>query len=152
MTATAAVREADQQRTYGNWRRGLRAGLFGLGPIGTVAAFAVMVVSAALLAVSFVVALIAAVVGTILLAPLSIRVNGRTGLQVLSARIVWWLGRSRRHHMYISGVASRASGAHQLPGILARSEVYEVETGRAGMVAVVVIPPSRHYTVTLRDR
>jgi hypothetical protein len=150
MTATAAVRESDQQRTYGNWRRGLRAGLFGLGPIGTGAAFGVMVLAAAMLSVSFLAALVTAAIGAVLLAPLSIRVNGRTGLQVIAARIAWWLGRSRRHHMYISGVASRATGAHQLPGILARSEVYEVETGRAGTVAVVVIPQSRHYTVTLR--
>jgi hypothetical protein len=150
MTATAAIREAEQQRTYGNWRRGLRAGLFGLGPIGTGAALFVMVVAAALLSVSFVASVVAAVVGAIVLAPLSIRVNGRTGLQVLAARVAWWLGRSRRQHIYVSGVASRATGQHQLPGILARSEVYEVETGRAGAVAVVVIPQSRHYTLTLR--
>src|SRR4051812_24631007 len=150
MAATAAVREAEQQRTYGNWRRGLRAGLFGLGPIGTGLAFFVMVVAAALLSVSIMASLIAAVVGAIVLTPLSVRVHGRTGLQVLASHVAWWLGRAKRQHIYVSGVASRATGRHQLPGILARSEVYEVETGRAGAVAVVVIPQSRHYTVTLR--
>ncbi|WP_225854769.1 SCO6880 family protein [Micromonospora sp. ALFpr18c] len=95
-------------------------------------------------------ALITAITGLLVLAPLAIRINGRTGFQVITARVAWWLARSRRHHVYISGVASRVTAAHQLPGVLARSEVYEVETGRSGLVAVVVVPQSRHYTVTLR--
>ncbi|MEV0217849.1 SCO6880 family protein, partial [Micromonospora sp. NPDC050695] len=95
-------------------------------------------------------ALITAITGLLVLAPLAIRINGRTGFQVITARVAWWLARSRRHHVYISGVASRVAAAHQLPGVLARSEVYEVETGRSGLVAVVVVPQSRHYTVTLR--
>ncbi|WP_431913251.1 SCO6880 family protein [Micromonospora carbonacea] len=139
-----------EQRTYGNWRIGRGAGLFGLGPAGTIAAFLVMVLAAAMLPVSTLAALITAVVGVLALAPLAIRVNGRTGFQVLTARVAWWLTRARRHHVYVSGVASRVTGAHQLPGVLARSEVYEVETGRAGRLAVVVVPQSRHYTVTLR--
>ncbi|TDB69318.1 SCO6880 family protein [Micromonospora sp. KC721] len=139
-----------EQRTYGNWRLGRGAGLFGLGPAGTIAAFLVMVLAAAMLPVSALAALITAVAGLLVLAPLAIRVNGRTGFQVINARVAWWLARSRRHHLYISGVASRVTAAHQLPGVLARSEVYEVETGRSGVVAVVVVPQSRHYTVTLR--
>ncbi|MEU8024681.1 SCO6880 family protein [Micromonospora haikouensis] len=139
-----------EQRTYGNWRIGRGAGLFGLGPAGTIAAFLVMVLAAAMLPVSTLAALITAVVGVLTLAPLAIRVNGRTGFQVLTARVAWWLTRARRHHVYVSGVASRVTDAHQLPGVLARSEVYEVETGRAGRLAVVVVPQSRHYTVTLR--
>ncbi|MFI7438193.1 SCO6880 family protein [Micromonospora haikouensis] len=139
-----------EQRTYGNWRIGRGAGLFGLGPVGTIAAFLVMVLAAAMLPVSTLAALITAVVGVLALAPLAIRVNGRTGFQVLTARVAWWLTRARRHHVYVSGVASRVTDAHQLPGVLARSEVYEVETGRAGRLAVVVVPQSRHYTVTLR--
>ncbi|MEU8048077.1 SCO6880 family protein [Micromonospora echinofusca] len=139
-----------QQRTYGNWRVGRGAGLFGLGPAGTIAAFLVMVLSAAMLPVSALAALVTAVIGLLVLAPLAIRINGRTGFQVITARIAWWLARARRHHVYVSGVASRVTAAHQLPGVLARSEVYEVETGRSGLVAVVVVPQSRHYTVTLR--
>ncbi|MGC9670953.1 SCO6880 family protein [Planosporangium sp. 12N6] len=150
MSTTTTREPQQQQRTYGNWREGRRAGLFGLGPAATAVAFLVMIVAAALMAVSLIAALIAAVVGALLLAPLAIRVNGRTGMQVLAARWAWWLGRSRRQHVYLSGVASRVTDSHQLPGILARSEVYEVESGRAGTVAVVVVPQSRHYTVTLR--
>ena len=149
MSTGVRERGSEQQRTYGHWRLGRGAGLFGLGPVGTIAAFLVMVLAAAMLPVSVLAALITAVTGLLVLAPLAIRINGRTGFQVITARIAWWLARSRRHHVYISGVASRVAAAHQLPGVLARSEVYEVETGRSGLVAVVV-PQSRHYTVTLR--
>lgn len=146
-----AVKEAAAvaHRTYGNWRLGRRAGLFGLGPYGTGAAFVVMAIAGGLLAVSRVAAAIAAVVGVMALAPLALRFSGRTGLQVLAARVSWWLGRSRRQHIYRSGAASKVTSTHQLPGILARSVVYEVETGRNGRVGVVVVPQSRHYTMTL---
>ncbi|MEW2383662.1 SCO6880 family protein [Micromonospora sp. NPDC047707] len=150
MSTGVRERPVEQQRTYGNWRLGRGAGLFGLGPVGTIAAFLVMVLAAALLPVSTLAALVTAVTGLLVLAPLAVRVNGRTGFQVITARVAWWLARSRRHHIYVSGVASKVTAAHQLPGVLARSEVYEVETGRSGVVAVVVVPQSRHYTVTLR--
>ncbi|OJF14496.1 SCO6880 family protein [Couchioplanes caeruleus] len=137
-------------RTYGNWRRGTGAGLLGLGPAGTLAMFGIGLLAVAMLAVSTLHALTTALIGVVVLAPLAVRVNGRTGLQVIAAHIAWWRGHSRRQHLYRSGVASRVTGHHQLPGILARSEVYTVETGRAGNLGVVVIPQSRHYTVTLR--
>jgi len=139
-----------QQRTYGNWRLGQRAGLFGLGPAATVAAFAVMVISIILMVISVPVALGFAAFGALTLAPLAIRINGRTGLQVLAARMAWWMGRSGRQHVYFSGIVSRVTETHRLPGVLATSEVYEVETGRSGRVGVVVVPQTRHYTVTLR--
>ena len=147
----SALSESSQrQRTYGNWRRGQGAGLFGLGPLATVAAFVVMVISAALMAVSFQIGAVFAGLGLVALAPLAIRVNGRTGLQVLAARMAWWMGRSARQHVYFSGIASPVTDTHKLPGILARSQLYEVDTGRVGRIAVVVVPQSRHYTVTLR--
>lgn len=138
------------QRTYGNWRLGTRAGLFGLGPAGTGAAFGVLAVSVLLMTVSIVVALAFLGLGVLVLAPLAIRINGRTGLQVLAARMSWWMGRSARQHVYFSGIVSRVSTAHRLPGVLARSELYEVETGRSGRIGVVVVPQTRHYTITLR--
>src|SRR5689334_7825446 len=101
MTVTREPEQSSgQQRTYGNWRLGRRAGLFGLGPVGTGAAFAVMVIAAALMAVSFFAALIALLIGGALLVPLAVRINNRTGLQALSARVAWMLGRARRKHVY----------------------------------------------------
>jgi hypothetical protein len=139
-----------KQRTYGNWRRGTGAGLFGLGPAGTIAMFVIGVIAVLMMAVSLWYAVVTVLIGAVVLVPLAVRVNGRTALQVLAARIAWWRGHSKRQHLYRSGIASLVTAQHQLPGILARSEVYEVETGRAGTIGVVVIPQSRHYTVTLR--
>ncbi|MCX5068206.1 hypothetical protein OOJ91_20405 [Micromonospora lupini] len=150
MTTTAAPPNPSQQRAYGNWRRGVSAGLFGLGTIGTLIMFGLALLTVLMLAVSLVAALLTALCGAAVLVPLAIRVNGRTGLQVMAARFAWWRGRSRRQHLYLSGVASKVTQTHQLPGILARSQIYEVETGRSGRIGVVVIPQSRHYTVTLR--
>ncbi|MEV0216526.1 hypothetical protein AB0H52_25070, partial [Micromonospora sp. NPDC050695] len=77
---STGVREpTSEQRTYGNWRLGRGAGLFGLGPAGTIAAFLVMVLAAAMLTVSPPAALITAITGLLVLAPLAIRINGRTG-------------------------------------------------------------------------
>src|SRR4051794_22892354 len=152
MTTTAPPPQKEgqsRQRTYGNWRRGVGAGLFGLGPVATMVMFAVALLTVVMLAISPLAAAITALAGTLALGPLAIRINGRTGLQVLAARIAWWRGHSRRQHIYRSGVASPVTGTHQLPGLLARSLVYEVETGRAGRIGVVVVPQSRHYTVTL---
>jgi len=147
---TATTSKEPEERTYGHWRLGRRPGLWGLDPVGTALAFGFMVLAASMLAVSTVVALWVAITGLVVLAPLMVRIAGRTGLQVLSARLAWWWGTSRRRHIYVSGIASRVSEAHRLPGILARSLLYEVETGRHGPIAVVVVPQSRHYTMTLR--
>lgn len=149
-TSSPQTQQPPKPRTYGNWRRGAGAGLFGLGPAGTLAMFGVALLTVLMLAVSPLAALVTVLLGAAVLVPLAVRVNGRTGLQVIAARVAWWRGRSRRQHVYRSGVASPVTGTHQLPGILARSQVYTVETGRSGTVGVVVVPQSRHYTVTLR--
>ncbi|WP_432832725.1 SCO6880 family protein [Dactylosporangium sp. CA-092794] len=138
------------QRTYGNWRLGRRPGMFGLGPGPTAVAFGIIALAFLMSTVSTRAALYTVLLGAATLAPLAIRVNGRTGLQVLAARMAWTYGRSLRQHVYLSGVASAVTQAHTLPGLLAQSRVYEVETGRAGRIGVVVIPQSRHYTITLR--
>jgi hypothetical protein len=147
---TAPQDTASGYRTYGNWRLGRKAGLFGLGPAGTAVAFIVMVISAFMITISFFAALWSLLIGALLLAPMAIRINGRTGFQAMSARVSWWMGRSKRQHVYLSGIASPVTEFHTLPGILARSQVYEVEAGPMGVVGIVVVPQSRHYTITLR--
>lgn len=146
---TAPARDPAQPRTYGHWRLGVRAGLFGLGPVGTAVAFGFMAAATTALSVSLLAAAWVAGIGLLLLGPLMIRVNGRTGLQVLTARVMWWLGTARRRHIYRSGLASQVTDSHQLPGILARSTVFEIDTGRHGRIGIVSIPQSRHYSMTL---
>ncbi|WP_027343926.1 SCO6880 family protein [Hamadaea tsunoensis] len=148
MSATSPTQP--QPRTYGNWRRGLRPGLFGFGPAATAIAFAVMVCGAGSLILSKWVALAIVVVGGLTLTPLAVRFHGRTGAQLLAARLLWLAGRRRRSHLYVTGLASPVSQAHRLPGILARSVLWEVETGLRTPLGVVVIPQSRHYSVALR--
>lgn len=70
MSSGVQERASGQQRTYGNWRLGRGAGLFGLSPAGTIAAFVVMVLSAVMMPVSTLAALITAVAGLLVLAPL----------------------------------------------------------------------------------
>jgi hypothetical protein len=144
-----------QPRTYGHWRLGRSPGLLGLGPVATGFLFVAMMASiVALTSGGLIAALVVALISTLVLGPLSFRVGGgRTGAQSLAAGILWMLGVRRRQHVYYSGITSRVTESHRLPGILARSFVYEVETGRADafrFLPVVVIPQSRHYTVTLR--
>jgi hypothetical protein len=115
---------------------------------------AMMISTVTLAAAGLVAALVVALVSVAAFAPLVLRVGGgRTGAQALTARLLWAMGVRRRHHVYFSGIVSRVTDTHRLPGILARAFVYEVETGRADtfrFLPIVVIPQSRHYTVTLR--
>src|SRR4051794_22679669 len=113
--------EAREQRTYGNWRAGQRAGLFGLGPVATGAAFAVMIIGALMLTFSRAAAVYTLICGAVALAPLAIKIQGRTGFQVVSTRIAWFFARSARRHVYLSGIASPVSDTHRLPGVLAKS-------------------------------
>lgn len=146
---TTPGKDVVQERTYGLWRLGRRPGLWGLDPIGTVIAFGFMVVAAALVAFAPLAAVAVVALGVLVLAPLMVRVHGRTGMQVVTAWIVWWLGARRRRNLYLSGIASPLTATQQLPGVLARSQLYTVETGRIGLIGVVVIPQTGHYTVSL---
>jgi hypothetical protein len=148
-TATNSAASVKQQRTYGNWRRGTRPGLFGLGPLGTVLAFVVMVCATGSLVMSRWLAIGIAATGVALLAPLALRLHGRTGAQVLATHVLWQWGRRRRHHIYLTGPASPVSATHLLPGILAKSVLWETETGLREPLGVVIIPQSRHYSITL---
>lgn len=66
------------------------------------------------------------------------------------SRLLWSWGRRRRQHIYLTGLASPVSETHRLPGILAKSQLWEAETGLREPLGVVIIPQSRHYTVALR--
>ncbi|QSB07184.1 SCO6880 family protein [Natronoglycomyces albus] len=136
------------QRTYGQWRAGKKAGLFGLGPVTSGIGFAV--VAAALLAMMFsrLAALILLLLGVAVLAPLAIRIRGRTGAHAVAARLAWWRQKRRRRHIYIAGIASRVVGTYRLPGTLATSHIITAEDGRGSDVGIVAIPSTRDYSIT----
>jgi hypothetical protein len=90
------------------------------------------------------------VAGVLALVPLAVRFQGRTGAQILLSHLLWWWGKRRRQHIYLTGLASPVSKTHRPPGILAKSRLWETETGLREPLGVVIIPQSRHYTVALR--
>lgn len=140
---------AAERRSYGSWHNNASAGLFGLGLIPTIGAFALGVVELPLFLLAPKTALVVGAVGLAVLAPMAIRIKGRTGAQVAMARLAWWAGAVQRHHLYRTGLASPYTATHRLPGLLASSELYEVENGRTGHLGVIAIPTSRHVTAVL---
>jgi hypothetical protein len=141
-------------RTYGNWRQPRTPGLPGLGLLGTVAALG-GVVLAVLVQMSagprpalLVLALVGLGVG-----PLAYRNrSGRNGWQALTARAAWLAGRRRGQHLYRSGPVTGPvpTGESALPGLLARSTVYEAVDAHGQLFALLHVPATRHYSVVLR--
>lgn len=138
-----------ERRSYGSWHNNASAGLFNLGLIPTIGAFALGVVELPLFLLAPKVALIVGAAGLVVLAPMAIRIKGRTGAQVAYAHLAWWAGTLQRHHLYRTGLASPYTTAHRLPGLLASSELLEVEDGRTGRLGIIALPASRHVTAVL---
>lgn len=137
-----------QRRTYGTWRVGRPAQLLGLGPAGALAAMGVAVIAVLTSMYSPAWALVIAVAGALCLAPLAIRIGPRTVASILAARIAWTTGKRARKHLWRTGIADEV-GTHRLPGLLARSQLWETESGLGGRIGVVIVPRTRHYTAVL---
>lgn len=148
MTTTATA------RTYGNFKPARRRLIGGLGPVGVLAA------AGALLATFLTVALTNLTTGVIVglaaaavVVPMGLEIGGYTLADRILRRVLVSRGRGRREHIYRSGVVSRLPGSTRLPGLLWRTRVVDVETGRAGWPAlgIVIHPtPLRLFAVTLR--
>ncbi len=137
--------------TYGHWRKPSSGGLGSLGLAGTVLLLIGLVVVVVLLSVDRIAALVTAAVVVAVLVPLSLRVDGRSALQRLTARAAWWAGRSRRAHLYRSGIGSPVlGGQHRLPGLAAQTRVYACVDAYEQPFAMVFVPSSQHCSVTLR--
>jgi hypothetical protein len=137
------------RRTYGAWHANRPAGLFGLGTAATLAGFATVIVTVVVALFSVPVALGIAAAGLAVLAPMAVRVKGRTGAQIITAHLAWWVGAARRRHLYRTGLASPYTREHRLPGLLATSRLLAVEDGRTRTVGVIAIPGTRHLTAVL---
>ena len=148
MTKQSQALAVAEQRTYGQWREGKKAGLFGLGPITSMLGFGFM--GAALLTMMFsrLAALTILLLGVATLAPLAIRIRGRTGAHALAARLAWWRQKRRRRHLYVAGITSPVVGTYRLPGTLANSRLLSAEDGRGSQVGVVAISTTRDYSIT----
>lgn len=146
----AAVDSEPRARTYGNWRRPVSAGIGGLGMIGTAIMMGglIVVVLLVMFAGLLPAAVFAAVVGVVLLLLVVKDKHGKTGVQRAGARAGWWVTRQSGSHLYRSGPLGRTPwGRFQLPGLAARSELWEFRDSYARPFALIHMPTTGHFTV-----
>ena len=144
--------EAQTHRTYGNWRRPRSAGLWRLGLVPTFLTVGVVVCASL---ISMIAGLVPGLVFFALtVAPLLLLLrpayDGYTRVQRLGA----WAGGARARvageHTYRSGPLSPI-GTHQLPGLLAASQLSETQDAHGRPFTVLCHPHVRHMTVVLES-
>jgi hypothetical protein len=146
--------QAETHRTYGNWRRPTSSGLWRLGLAPTLLTVSV-VVGASL--ISLIAGLVPGLVFFALTVPplfmlLRPAYDGYTRLQRLGA----WAGgthaRIKRENTFRSGpLGLIACGTHQLPGLLAASQLSQTRDAHGRSFAVLCHPHVRHLTVVLES-
>lgn len=137
--------------TYGQWTRPRPLGIAGQGLIGTCILLAGMLVATfvAILTHQIRAGLVTAALVALVLAPLTLKIGGRSGGQYVLARCSWGLGARRRRNVYRSGPLSVVpAGTHQLPGLLAASRAHAATT-TTGMPFALVEHPRNLWTVVL---
>jgi hypothetical protein len=142
MTAPAA-------RTYGNWRKPTSPGVFGIGLAGSLVLLIGMLLVIAMLFISLLVALGTAVLVAIALLPLAVKdASGRTGLQWLTMRWSWAMGKAQGRHVYRSGPLSRVpGGVCRLPGLAGGLRVSDWKDVHGRPFALITLPWAWHHTV-----
>ena len=146
--------QAQTQRTYGNWRRPRSSGLWRLGLAPTLLTVGV-VVTASL--VSMIAGLVPGLVFFALTVPpllllLRPAYDGYTKLQRSAAWVSGARARVKREHTYRSGPSGLVPcGTHQLPGLLAASQLSETQDAHGRAFAVLCHPHVRHLTVVLES-
>ena len=67
--------------------------------------------------------------------------HGRTGAQLITARIGWWRARGRGSHLYRSGPLGQVPwGTFQLPGLAAAARLSEWRDGHDRPFALLSVP------------
>ena len=150
-TASARTGRAGERPTYGNWSQPSTPGLPGLGLLGTVIALGggVLAVLAQMVGGWRPAVVVVGLVAVAIVPILYRNRSGRNGWQAGSAQVGWRLGRARRQHLYRSSVlaAPTAAGTATLPGLLARSTLYEAVDSYGQPFALLHVPATRHYSV-----
>lgn len=85
-----------------------------------------------------------------MLAPLAVKVGGRSLGELIFVRLAFWRTQSKKETVYQSGMLAEPYGAHRLPGLLARSELVATQDGFGLPAGIVVIPQTGHYTAVLK--
>jgi hypothetical protein len=147
---TSGARSAAQARTYGGWRRARGVGLFGAGPVGTVAVVACLVVPMLVAGMDPTVGLLSALPAALVAALVLARVGGTSVASVVQRRLRWTWGSARGYAMHRAGGVVEHPSAWQLPGVLASTELLTVRDERGGSFALVWDRRSGFLTATLR--
>ncbi|MGW4242937.1 SCO6880 family protein [Nocardia sp. NPDC004722] len=138
------------ERTYGQWTRPRREGMWGLGWSVSVAAFVAVVIALLLVMVAGLqVAAVAIVIEIVVLAPLAHSRGGRTGYERGLLMVNWSRAWRRRENFYMAGVFSRL-GTAKLPGLMANSKLYEGIDSAGYRFGMVHMPSHHLYTVLIR--
>nr|MBA3489070.1 hypothetical protein [Longispora sp. (in: high G+C Gram-positive bacteria)] len=141
-------------RTYGNFKNARRQLIGSLGPMGVGAATIALVAAFfAMVTAGLGAGLVVGGIGTLIVVPMAVQIDGYTVAERILRRLLFARGQSKRQTIYRSGIISPLPGSHRLPGLMWKSRVMDVETGRADWptVGVVVYPGSpRTFAVTLR--
>ncbi|WP_340672141.1 SCO6880 family protein (plasmid) [Saccharopolyspora sp. ID03-671] len=124
-TRSAAV--ASEPR-YGNWRKPRSFGLLGLSFGPTIGALAWLLTSFVVMMISLPLGWAMLALGALALAPLALRVRGRTLYSLLLARSAFNRGRRHRQHLHLAGPLGVIPGAtHRLPGLLAATNLHTAQ-------------------------
>lgn len=139
-------------RTYGNWRKPVSSGLFGLGAVGTgiLLGGSIVVIlvmqSVGLLEAS----LTALAIGVLLLLLLLKDQHGRNALSRASSRGGHWFARATGSNVYRSGpVGQTPWGTNQLPGLAAPMRLSEHQDSYNRDFALIYTPRGASYTVVI---
>jgi hypothetical protein len=136
-------------RTYGGWRRSRGMGLFGLGPAQTLLVLSTLTVLVIAATVDVALLAVAAVPSVAVLGLVLVRIDGVPVAAGLVQRWRWWIGTTRGHTSYRSGIMVAGPHAWGLPGVLAPTTLIAV-TDPAGDYGIVHNQRLGTMTATLR--
>lgn len=148
----AAVETSVGPRTYGNWRRPTSPGILGLGAVGTAMLLAglIAVVITVMVATLLEAAILAGVLGLVMLAVVTKDAHGKNAISRSGARLGWWWTRSRGTHLYRSGPLGQALwGTYQLPGLAAPIRLSEHADSYERRFALLYTPATGSYAVVI---
>ncbi|MCY0905816.1 SCO6880 family protein [Arthrobacter sp. H14-L1] len=146
----AAISTDYKEPSYGNWRVPRSAGLGNLGTIGTgivMAGLLAGIISFALAGLLPGLAVLAVAGASALLLSVKDK-HGQSVVDRVGTRLSFRLSRSSGTNLYRSGpLGVTAWGMYQLPGLAAKSTLYEFTDSYKRPFALLHVPTTSHYTV-----
>lgn len=147
---TRAAAVASEPR-YGNWRRPKSFGLLGLSLGPTLAAFAWLLTSFVVMMISLPLGWGVLAVGALGLAPLAVKIRGRTLYSLLLARVAFNRGRRRRQHLHLAGpLGVVPGGTHHLPGLLAATNLHTAQDSYGREFGLIEHTGTGQFSAVLR--